>query len=279
MTARWRRAIPGALLQRECAEQLVLMTHRDQLLGERFERERVERDDVPGPRRVGSKSAANHEPYVAALRARRLREDPRHPGEEILGIVGVADPLRELREHLVRGRALPIDEPVGETLDALAHGLEGNRHDRGRGDRQWHVGLVARADERADPDHDGHVHGRDEPNQPDVEQRLVDDDVELVEPVLEHREGDGYGETDPQGHEHHRPGDVRDRLLDRGGDGQDLTIIPRTSQTAPNATSVTTQRICSRSSPTDRRYRTISAPTDASAAPNASVPPTLRRRL
>ena len=55
----------------------------------------VEPDDgIPGPHGVG--------------------EDPRHPGQDVLGRVRAADPIRELREDLVGRRATPVDDPIGD---------------------------------------------------------------------------------------------------------------------------------------------------------------------
>jgi hypothetical protein len=75
------------------------------------------------------------------------------------------------------------------------------------------------ADERADADDDPDVDRRDEGRERTDHHRLVDDNVDVVEPVLED------GEADREGDEHEGPGD--DRVLDvraerRGSDHADV---------------------------------------------------------
>ena len=91
---------------------------------------------------------------------------------------------------------------VGEPLYALADRLKGHRHHRRGQDREAQVRLRRPlADRRSDADHDGHVHRGDERGQGAEHHRLVDNDVDVVEPVLQDRD------ADRQRHEHERPGD------------------------------------------------------------------------
>jgi hypothetical protein len=57
-----------------------------------------------------------------------------HPRQDVVDRVGLADPLRELAHHLVRGRAPAVHDPVGEPSCARPHPREGDEeHDRDDG--------------------------------------------------------------------------------------------------------------------------------------------------
>ena len=176
------------------------MAHGDDRVGERFDRQVRQRGRVLGPGRVRAQHGSAREPYVGACRTGPLREDPRHPRQQILRRVRAAESVGELRQHLVWGRSLPVDEMVGEALHPLAHGLEGDRHDAGRQDRERDVRLSAPADERSDPNHDRDIDTGDERGERTVDDGLVEDDVDVVQAVPQDRDADrdrhgGHGQA------------------------------------------------------------------------------------
>ena len=109
-------------------------------------------------------------------------------GQELLVRVRVAEPFGELREHLVRCGALPVDEPVGEPLGTPASRLERERDDR-RGDGGQDR-IRAAPDERADADDDRDVDDGDEHGERTEQQRAVDHDVDVEQVVPQHRHAD-----------------------------------------------------------------------------------------
>jgi hypothetical protein len=73
-----------------------------------------------------------------------------HVDQGVIG-GGAGDGLRELREHLVRGGSLAVDQPIRQPPAALASWLERDGDQRGGDDRQEQLRLPARADQHADP--------------------------------------------------------------------------------------------------------------------------------
>ena len=145
------------------------------------------------------------QPHLRVLGRDPLSQDPAHPGEHVVVLVGLAHPPRELGEDLVGRCALAVDDPVREALGPGADRLERDRDDRGRGDRQRQVLRVAGSDDRADPDDDRHVHHGDERGERSVEQRLADDDVEVVQVEPQDRDRDRHRKHEVGGPAEHRP--------------------------------------------------------------------------
>jgi hypothetical protein len=173
------------------------MTHRDRSIGLGELRELLFRGGqrsllgLPfGPRSGESKLVADAQPHLGARCSRPLSENPGHPGQHVLGRIRASHPLGELREDLVGRRSLPVDDAVGQTPGALAKGLERDRDDSGRCDGERNVRLPCRPDRRADPHHDREVDGGDEGGKHCDDDGLVDNDVDVVQPVLEHGDAD-----------------------------------------------------------------------------------------
>ena len=72
-----------------------------------LERMRGDGRGIRRPRHLGAKLVADMQPHAARLRAGRLAEQLRHPGQNVVHRVRAADPIGELGHHLVRRRALP----------------------------------------------------------------------------------------------------------------------------------------------------------------------------
>jgi hypothetical protein len=148
-----------------------------------------------------SELAADPQPDLGALGAGPGRDEVRHPREHVLDRQRLADPLRELRQHLVRSRALAVDEPVGEAARPVAERLEDQRDDRDRREHQ-DVETGARVGhEVADADHEADVDEGDEAGEDREDDGLLDHDVEVVEPVFQDRDATCRGDA------HHERGD------------------------------------------------------------------------
>ena len=101
----------------------------------------------------------------------RRRERSAEPGDRRVGIVPLA-----------------VHEPVDEPLHALPHRLEADGHDTGHDEREEKV--AAGRERRADQSDDGDIAGDDADRHHAVDEGAVDDEVDLVEPVLEDGDGD-----------------------------------------------------------------------------------------
>jgi len=88
-------------------------------------------------------------------------------------------------------------------LHADSYGLEGHRNQCGRRNREAQVPFTER-EQPAQADHDHRVHTGDERGQHHKHQRLVDHDVDVIEPIPQHRHRNGEGD-DQQGDEDERP--------------------------------------------------------------------------
>jgi hypothetical protein len=117
-------------------------------------------------------------------------------------------------------------------LDPFAHRLERHRNQRGGQDGKDDASI--RPHDGADPHHDGHVHRGDEAGHRTVDQRLVDDEVDVVQAVFQdgdaqcHRQG-----QDRQGFDQRRElaDGRRDELRDHDHHGvrdplELLTLLP-----------------------------------------------------
>ena len=129
---------------------------------------------------------------------------------------------------------------------ARPDGFEGERHERGGDDRE-RGRRARRAEERTDADDHDRVDRGDEHRQRAEDDRLVDDDVDAVEPVLEHRDAGRDRDQDADGRhialrpehasaealEHHEREDDRDRHRHRPRQPLDLLpLVPGRSATS-----------------------------------------------
>jgi len=204
-----RQPFAADLQQRERAKELAAVVHG--VRGRRIVEIRIQavRDrDRPGTRAGGRpgrpgglapKLAAHPKPHTRAGRTRPLGQDPRHAGKQVLVRVRAGHARGELGQDLVGCGALPVDQAVGEPLDPRSDRLEGHRHHPGGQDRQPDVWVRTLPHGMADADHDPHVHGGDEPGQRRVHDRLVEDDVDVVEAVFHDRHRGGRGDPDDDG--------------------------------------------------------------------------------
>ena len=156
LLVRRRDGIARRLADRERAQQLARLHDRVHAIdaldrGDRPVRQRDRRRpvDVVGPGRDVSQLPVDGQPHVGALGADALAQDPRHPRQHVLVGVGPADAFGELRQHLVRRRALAVDDAVGEPREPRARRLERERHDHGRHHGQERV-VASQPDAHAD---------------------------------------------------------------------------------------------------------------------------------
>jgi hypothetical protein len=81
---------------------------------------------------------------------------------DIFECIGIADPLGELGEDLVRRGFFPVNQSISQPLGADADGLE-EKSDEGRdNDGQNEVGPTTRTERRSDPNNDSQVSQCDE---------------------------------------------------------------------------------------------------------------------
>ena len=122
-------------------------------------------------------------------------EHARQPRQDFLIGISARHPMREPSQRFVGRRSAPVDQLVGPSLDPLPHRLKGDRDQRRRDDRERQVELPTRTNKGADPHYDADIDDRDKRGKSAVNERAVDDQVDLIEPVLEdgdrNRSGDG----------------------------------------------------------------------------------------
>ena len=101
--------------------------------------------------------------------------------------------LAELRKRLIGRRPPAVDQPVGEPLGPLPKRLEGQGDDRRR--EQGEPQPLAAPDHGADVDHDQDIHDGDYGGEAAVNERPVDDQVDVVEAVSQNGDADcdGHG--------------------------------------------------------------------------------------
>ena len=105
---------------------------------------------------------------------------------------------RENVDNTSYGRSpAAVHEPVGQAPAAIARGLEGHRDHAGGDHRQQHVRLVARADQRADPDHDGQVDHRESGAEQPVDHGSRDEQVDVEQAVAQDGQADGDRDAKP----------------------------------------------------------------------------------
>ena len=137
------------------------------------------------------------EPDGRRLSTGRLLEHTGHAWQDLVRCICLRDLARESGEHLVWGGAIPVHEPVGNLLDTLTNGLEPNRNDDRRDDRQPEIRLATATNQRADADRDTDVDGGDECRKDAVDEGSADDDVDVIEAVFQD------GNTDCRGYSQH----------------------------------------------------------------------------
>ena len=224
LLVRGRHGVARRLADRERAEQLARRFDRvhpidawDRGDGAVRQRDRRQTIDVAGPGRDVAQLLVDHEPDVGPFGADALAQDPRHPRQHVLVGIRAADALGELRQHLVRCRALAVHDPVGEPRESCTRRLERERHHH-----RGHHGeeRVVPAQPGADADDEPEVDQRGEERERAVDQRLADDDVQVVE--AEPEDGDPDRERE---HQERRAPDQRGQrcVLARvaGGDDPD----------------------------------------------------------
>ncbi|HEY7926837.1 MAG TPA: hypothetical protein VIG86_05370 [Candidatus Dormibacteraeota bacterium] len=214
-----RERLANTLADAQRPQQLVLLANLDNPVGvgrrgDRpvAQRHRPDCRNAQRPRCCGTEGAAGAQPDVCTLGAGAFGENPRHAGKHVIHGVALRDLFGELRQHLVRCRALSVDQPVGHPLHPLSHRLETDRNDRRGQDRQPQVGPATTTDQGPDADSDADVHRGDEDRQRTVDQGAADHDVDVVQPVLEDRHRGADGKCREPDH-----GDGAGRLLGRTG--------------------------------------------------------------
>ena len=136
----------------------------------------------------------------------RLLRDTAQLGAQRVEVDLVAQPARERRERLRRVVAAAVEAAVHRRLDAGARGPE-QRRDRQRRRRDREPGVRRqRLEHELEEQHDHEVGGGQRGRQRAVDERAVDDDVDVVEPVSQDRHRSGR-----RGRRHHQaehaPGD------------------------------------------------------------------------
>ena len=174
--------------------------HREVLIGTAPAKDRRRRRAV-GPGRRGPELRSHGQPHGRTLRADPLGQHTDQARQHVVGGIGLARTLGEACEHLVRGRALAVDHAVGQPSSALTHRLEGHGHHGGRHRGEQRTPIVA--DQRADADDEPDVDDRDERRQHREHDGPADHDVDVVQPVLQHRDRDRrVEEEEREGREH-----------------------------------------------------------------------------
>ena len=197
--------LAGPCLHREGTEQLAPLADGDRqrgslgepvlglVQGERLGAARAVRPAGDGPHHL-----PGTQPHLGASRPGGLAEQLGGLVQHLPVAEELSHPLREVGEDFVRAGPLAVHEPVHCRLHPLSGRLEGHRHQSGSGDRQRQIAFAGAAERSAEADDDGDVHGGDETGQGTVDERLVGDDVDVVEAELEH--GDGGGDGQQPGH-------------------------------------------------------------------------------
>ena len=125
-------------------------------------------------------------------------------------------PGGERREHLIRRRAVAVDDAVGEAPRAREHRLEQHR-DEGGGDERQHRAAGA-LDERADAADDERVDQDEEHGDRADDHGLADHDLDVVEAVTQDRRADRRG--DAQHDRREEDGEHRVAARDLAADGR-----------------------------------------------------------
>ena len=161
--------------QHEAADRLALGDERD------LERRTARRSDVRSGREPGRRRELDgrvREPQ----RARHGIDERREHG---VGPERRLEPMAELGDRARRLVACAVQEPVDAALEAIAQGRRGQRAHRGR--RGGDEPPLARPD-RADAEHERGVGAHDARAQRAVDERAVEDELDVVQPVADDRD-------------------------------------------------------------------------------------------
>ena len=135
-----------------------------------------------------------------------------HARQHLVHRERTGDPLGEVGEHLVWAGALTVHEPIRQPLESVARGLEDDRDQCCRDQRQDQIGLAARMNERADARDHRDVDDRDARAKCAVHQGPIDDQIDVVQPIAQDRDrhrGDECDQAD-QVHEAKEPVEAAD---------------------------------------------------------------------
>ena len=170
---------------------------------------------VRRPRGSRAQLGADAEPHTSRAGARGLAEDLRHPAEDVLRGIRLPDAFGELGQHLVRGRPPAVDDAIGDAPREPRHRPE-REPEHQRDDEHGAGALVAGGDHAQESD-DGRVRPDHEQDERARDERLLHDDVEVVQVVLQDGDRHGDGQRDERDPAHDRV----DQVLvepDRAGD-------------------------------------------------------------
>ena len=208
----------------EGTQQLALVANRKDAVGTR-DRWNPSVDDRhcrrigcfirPGPRDLEFR--ADPHPDVRAACADPFADRSGHLGQEVVSRVAGPDAIGELGKDFIGRGALAEHQPVGEMLSAGPHRLEGHRDHHGGQKGEERVGAGA-DDGGPDPNNQRRIHQRDEHRQGPHHDRPVDDEVDVVEPVLQ----DGDPRADRHGHDAQVEEDIEPPRIAEGDAEQDV---------------------------------------------------------
>ena len=192
---------------------------------------------------------ADPDPRLGPVGPGRAGQDRHHPVDGLGEIQLARHGTGEVGQGLVRRSPRAVDQAVREQLGAAPQRLEQQGDRDRRGDREHRAAAVAH--ERPDAEHDAGVHpggrGREQP----VDHGAADNDVDVVQPVHQDREGHRGRDAEQRDELHGGVGDrgqpglaVRqaqqgDKQADeephgREGEPLDLQAQPPTAGPVPN---------------------------------------------
>ena len=134
------------------------------------------------------------EPDDHPLRVHRLAGGSRDGRQQLVGRGAAADPCAEVGERVVRRGPVPVRQAVGDPEDPASQRLERQRHDH-RGQQRPPEPASGRVLHGATQQHDqADVTDGDERRGDREDHGPADDDLDLVEPVAQHRHRDADDE-------------------------------------------------------------------------------------
>ena len=172
-----RRRCPGGRAERRGRRRPACRTRRRPLAAPVARRLRGEPDVLQGERPADRLDDGGKH----GVRLQRACERPAEPGDRGVWIVPLA-----------------VHQPIDEALHALPQRLEADGDDAGYDERDDEV--AAGRERRADQSDDGDIAADDADGQHAVYERAIDDEVDLVEPVLENGNGDACGQREKRQH-------------------------------------------------------------------------------
>ena len=151
------------------------------------------------------------------LQRERLADRLDDGGEHGVGLQRARERSAEAGDRGVGVVPLAVHQPVDEPLHALPHRLEADGHDAGHDERDEKV--AAGRERRADQSDDRDIAGDDADGHHAVDERAIDDEVDLVEPVLEDGDGDSGRQEEERQHRQHLG--ARDDAPQQGADDEE----------------------------------------------------------